>query len=105
MSPPINESKADVQTLATLLDEGKKRKRSITHFEGIPLSLIHPGAKAPINRQVATSRRMRELERTMAKLCCEKSADVVCDYPSFVSVADDRPTQIATMKRAMTTTL
>jgi hypothetical protein len=94
-----------VQTLATLLDEGKKRKRSITHFQGIPLSLIRPEVKSPTNRRVATSRRMRELERTMARLCCEKSDDMVCRLPSAVFSADGRPIQIVMMKRAMMTTL
>jgi hypothetical protein len=97
--------RADVQTIATLLDEGKKRKRSITHFEGIPLSLIRPEVKAPVDRRVATSRRMRELERTMAQLCCERSEDMVCHLPSAACSADDRPMQIAMMKRATMTTL
>ena len=105
-SQGINETRADVQTLATLLDDGKKRKRSITHFEGIPLSLIRPEAKAPTDRRVATPRRMRRaLERTMAKLCCERSEDTVCHFPFFTAVADDRPTRIAMKTKAMMTTL
>jgi len=103
----LNQTRADVQTLATLLDDGKKRKRSITHFEGIPLSLIRPEIKAPTNRRVATSRRMRELERTMAKLCCESSEDMVCHFPFCTAVADDRPTRMtkAKTKATMTTLL
>jgi hypothetical protein len=98
--------RANVQTLATLLDEGKKRKRSITHFEGIPLSLIRPEVKAPINRKVATSRRMRELERTMAGLCCDRSEEMVCHFPSIAFSTDDRPIQKAKAKtKAMMTTL
>jgi hypothetical protein len=97
--------RADVQTLATLLDEGKKRKRSITHFEGIPLSLIRPEVKAPINRKVVTSRRMRELERTMAGLCCDRSEDMVCHFPSIAFSTENRPIPKVMMKRAMMTTL
>jgi hypothetical protein len=96
--------RADVQTLATLLDEGKKRKRSITHFEGIPLSLIRPEVKAPVDRRVATSRRMRELERTMARLCCDRSEDMVCHFPSTAFNADDRPIQKAKAKTKATMT-
>jgi hypothetical protein len=105
---PVSSDKvrANGQTLATLLDDGKKRKRSITHFEGIPLSLIRPEVKAPVDRRVATSRRMRELERTMAKLCCDRSEDMVCHFPSIAFSADDRPIPIVIARtKAMMTTL
>jgi hypothetical protein len=49
--------------------EGRKRKRSITHFEGIPMSIIRASEpKAPENRQVSTSRRMKELEKIMGRM-------------------------------------
>lgn len=52
-------------------ETGCKRRRSVTHFEGVPLAAIMPPperAPSPGNRKVSTPRRLRGLEKAMRAL-------------------------------------
>lgn len=65
---------------------GLKRKRSITHYEGIPIEFIMPPpAAAPKDRKLVTSRRLKALDKAMGNLCTgPRTEDVeVSPHPSL----------------------